>query len=95
MSEYGVELKQDYVGNYDTRQTLSFSYHFTQNLIKKTDCPSAIVYYNDQIALKVLEALRDEGLKVPDDISLIGYDDSALAVASEIKFTTVKHSKMV
>ena len=39
----------------------------------------SVVSYNDQIALEVIRALEDEGLKVPDDVSVTGYDDSYLA----------------
>lgn len=36
---------------------------------------------------------RENGLNVPADISLISFDDSQLAVASEVKLTTVAHLK--
>lgn len=61
-----------------------------ENLL--SEC-SAIVCYNDQIALKVMDAVREKGLSVPGDISLISFDDSQLAVVSEIKLTTVAHPK--
>jgi len=53
----------------------------------------AVVCYNDEIALKVIQAIKDHGLNVPQDISVIGYDDSSLATVSDIKLTTVKHPK--
>lgn len=56
------------------------------------DC-TAVVCYNDQIAVKVMDAVRENGLNVPDDISLVSFDDSQLAVASEVKLTTVAHPK--
>ncbi|UFT99757.1 GntR family transcriptional regulator [Radiobacillus kanasensis] len=55
--------------------------------------PTAIVCYNDEIALITLSILRELDLKVPDDISLVGIDDSPLAVLSEVKLTTVAHPK--
>lgn len=54
---------------------------------------SAIVCYNDQIALKVLDVARETGLSIPGDLSVVSFDDSQLAVASEIKLTTVAHPK--
>lgn len=54
---------------------------------------SAIVCYNDMIAIKVMDAVRDRGLLIPDDISIVSFDDSQLAVASEVKLTTVAHPK--
>lgn len=55
--------------------------------------PDAIFCYNDQVALDILNVIRELGLKVPEDISIVGYDDSLLAEASEVKLTTVKHPK--
>jgi GntR family transcriptional regulator, arabinose operon transcriptional repressor len=89
--ENNTVLKPEFLGNYETEQLLSYPYQFIKSILSKVPWPTAIVCYNDQIALKVIEAIRDEGLKIPDDISLIGYDDSSLAMASEIKLTTIKH----
>ncbi len=54
---------------------------------------SAVVCYNDQIALKVMDILREKGLSIPDTLSLVSFDDSQLAQASEVKLTTVAHPK--
>jgi GntR family transcriptional regulator of arabinose operon len=91
--EYGVEPRNDLIGCYETEQMHTFPDQFTKNLLQKTPRPTAIVCYNDQTALEVIEVLRNQGLKIPDDISVIGYDDSMLAVASEVKLTTIKHPK--
>ncbi|MCA1294797.1 GntR family transcriptional regulator [Paenibacillus sp. alder61] len=56
--------------------------------------PTAIVCYNDQLALAVLDLLRRQGLRVPDEVSIVGFDDSPLAEASEVKLTSVTHPKM-
>lgn len=40
--------------------------------------PSAIIYEGDTVALRSLLALRDIGVRVPDDVSIMGWDDSAL-----------------
>ena len=54
---------------------------------------TAIVCYNDQISLRVMDVIRENGLSIPEDLSLVSFDDSQLAVASEIKLTTVAHPK--
>lgn len=55
------------------------------------DRPTAIVCYNDALAIELLDVLRDKDLDVPNDISIVGYDDSFLAKVSEVKLTTVSH----
>lgn len=52
---------------------------------------SAVVCYNDKIAVKVLKLCRDSGIKVPDDISVVGIDDSRYASICEVPLTTVHH----
>lgn len=52
---------------------------------------TAIVCYNDQIAVKLIEVIKSIGLSVPNDISLISFDDSSIAVAVEPKLTTIAH----
>jgi len=55
--------------------------------------PTAIVCYNDEMALKILHVIRELGLKVPEDFSIVGYDNSHLAEASEVQLTTINHPK--
>ncbi|MGM7719987.1 GntR family transcriptional regulator [Metabacillus sp. Hm71] len=63
-------------------------------LMSKDDRPTGIICYNDEIAINVLNVLRELEIKVPEDLSIVGYDDSYLAEASEIKITSVTHPKM-
>ena len=65
-----------------------------ENFFKTDSLPSAIVCYNDQLALHVLNLLRQRGLSVPEDVSIVGFDDSSLAVATEVKLTSITHPKM-
>ncbi len=48
-------------------------------LLNLPDPPSAIFAFSDELALGALEAARDLGLGVPDDLSVVGYDDIELA----------------
>ena len=48
----------------------------------------AVVCYNDQIAILVIRALREQGVRIPEDVSVTGYDNSAMAGSGEIGLTT-------
>ena len=52
--------------------------------------PTAIFAANDTSALGVLEAIRSRGLRVPEDISLIGFDDIPEAASTHPALTTVR-----
>jgi LacI family transcriptional regulator len=55
----------------------------------KVDYPTAIVCYNDLVALGVMTALTELNLSVPDDISIIGNDDIPFATHIPVKLTTI------
>jgi LacI family transcriptional regulator len=58
-------------------------------LLSAGAAPRAIVCANDQTALGALRAVRDAGLRVPDDVAVTGFDDIALAGAARPGLTTV------
>ncbi|MGW0504195.1 LacI family DNA-binding transcriptional regulator [Micromonospora sp. NPDC003241] len=51
----------------------------TEELLRRGDPPTAIFAACDEMAMGALTALRDAGLRVPQDVSVIGIDDHALA----------------
>jgi GntR family transcriptional regulator, arabinose operon transcriptional repressor len=55
--------------------------------------PTAFVCYNDDLAIRLLEVIRKLGFNVPEDLSIVGFDDSNLATATEVKLTTLTHPK--
>jgi DNA-binding LacI/PurR family transcriptional regulator len=56
---------------------------------RESDHPSAFIVYNDLMALGVLEAAHELGIRVPEEISLISIDDIPEASSSRIPLTTV------
>lgn len=52
--------------------------------------PHAILAFNDFMALGILRALREKGLKVPEDVALCGCDDVEYSVITDIMLTTIQ-----
>lgn len=52
--------------------------------------PTAIFVASDLMAIGVLKALREAGLRVPQDVALVGFDDVTIAAAVEPALTTVR-----
>jgi LacI family transcriptional regulator len=59
-------------------------------LLSLPDPPTAIFAFNDNVAIGALNAARNVGLRVPDDLSLIGFDDTELATIVRPRLTTVR-----
>jgi DNA-binding LacI/PurR family transcriptional regulator len=58
-------------------------------LLVGPDAPTAVFACSDQLALGVLRAARGAGLRVPEQLSVVGFDDSPAARAAEPPLTTV------
>ncbi len=52
---------------------------------------TAVVCYNDKLAVKILGLCRENGIKVPEKLSVAGIDDSRYAAICEVPLTTVHH----
>ncbi|MHA7279486.1 LacI family DNA-binding transcriptional regulator [Arthrobacter sp. MDT2-2] len=61
-----------------------------RDLLSRADRPTAIFAASDQMALGVYEAARQQGLRVPDDVSVIGFDDLPEAGWASPPLTTVR-----
>lgn len=61
-----------------------------ERLFEAATSPTAIFCYNDMTALGALRAIRRRGLKVPDDVSLVGFDDLFIASYTQPLLTTVR-----
>jgi LacI family xylobiose transport system transcriptional regulator len=64
--------------------------HHGHDLLSSPDRPTAIFAGSDLQALGVLEAVRSLGMRVPDDLSLVGYDDIPLAKWVSPRLTTIR-----
>jgi len=60
-----------------------------QDLLRDGPRPSAVFVANDLAAIGVLSVLESEGLTVPGDVSVVGYDNTAVAVGHRLGLTTV------
>ena len=61
-----------------------------EDLLGRPDPPTGLVVFNDQSAAGVLDVLQQAGRRWPEDVSVVGYDDSRLARARWARLTTVR-----
>jgi LacI family transcriptional regulator len=64
-----------------------------RRLLKLRQRPTAVVAHNDIMAIGAMKAFSEAGLRVPEDVSLVGFDDIALASYVRPPLTTVSNPK--
>ncbi len=91
VKEYNLNFDDSLIqsGDFNEKQ----AYQATLNLIGLPSPPSAILAANDLMAFSAMEAISAEGLRIPNDIALVGFDDVEMAHNSFIQLTTVTQNK--
>lgn len=87
LARHGSPLNMDYCKNVELKSDLAFN--AAMELAKCRPLPDAIVCATDYIAIAAISALRSCGIRVPEDISVVGHDDIDLSVFIQPKLTTV------
>ncbi|MEJ6952004.1 LacI family DNA-binding transcriptional regulator [Natronospora cellulosivora (SeqCode)] len=69
-----------------------YAYKAMQRILSQSDRPTAIFCQADVIAIAAIKAIRDAGLNVPDDFSIIGFDDIEVSKYITPSLTTVSQN---
>lgn len=88
LSEFGLPLDPALVREGDFQQP--DGYRGARELLALPDPPTAIFSSNDVMAFGVMEAVRECGLRIPGDISIVGFDDIPQATHVNPQLTTVR-----
>jgi DNA-binding LacI/PurR family transcriptional regulator len=84
----GIEVRHDLVRDVDWGGTNAAA--AMDDILDTTDPPTAVYTHSDELALGVMRTLHRRGLRIPDDISIVGIDDHPLAELTDL--TTVRQA---
>jgi len=84
LGEFPDELCQE--GDYSRRSARSA----TEKLLELSNPPTAIFASSDDMALEVLAVLNERNIRIPEDISVIGFDDNPESLYGQVSLTTVR-----
>jgi LacI family transcriptional regulator len=84
----GIALPDEYVVH--RAFTRASGYELTQQLLALPRRPTALFCGDDLIALGAMDALLDAGLRVPEDVAVVGVDDVQAASLRQVALTTVR-----
>ena len=87
--ELGIEVPAQYMGEAPYRDTRG-TFEETEKLLDLKNPPTCILYPDDFAALGGINAIHARGMKIPEDISIAGYDGSRIARHFEPQLTTLK-----
>ncbi len=88
LKENNIEIKEDFIGKGDYSRPSSR--RAMSALLKLKPLPTAIFAGCDDMAQEIVSILLENGLKVPDDVSVIGFDDNPICLAGSVALTTVR-----
>lgn len=88
---FGLEVSDKMIVESDL--TFDGGYTSMNTLLDNEFQPGAVLAENDVIAMGVIQAIRMRGLKVPEDIAVVGFDDIPMASMTGIDLTTVRQPK--
>ena len=88
-TQLGIEVPEDYIRMADYRDTEG-TYHRTMELLNLNDPPTCILYPDDFAGFGGINAIREKGLRIPEDISVAGYDGIRIGRHIEPKLTTIR-----
>jgi len=88
LREYSLVCASDYIqpGNW----TWESGYDAALRLLRLPQTPSAIFCANDNMAMGAIRALQEHGVQIPEDMSILGFDDIPSASQSRPPLTTIK-----
>jgi LacI family transcriptional regulator len=90
-AELGIRVRPELTVQIDsTDSTPHLGYPFAKQLLARKKRFTALFAYNDISAVGSLWALREAGLRIPEDVSVVGFDDVPVAEFAEPALTTVR-----
>ncbi len=91
MRHHKLPIRSDWILNGDFTEI--GGYNSCLRLLEKEDLPTAIFCAGDMMAIGAMAALSEKGVKVPEDISIIGFDDLAMLRYIKPGLTTIRQNK--
>lgn len=90
MGKHGMDTDEERIVWMDTKDFRNLALSGERILQCAEQC-TALVCYNDEFAFAVAGLLKKNGIQVPEEVSVVGFDDSELAARGEVRLTSVSN----
>jgi len=90
LSDHKIKFKQDHViiGNL----SMEAGYEAAETILKMKALPDGIFVSNDNCAVGCMMALKQKGIRIPEDIAFVGFNNDAVSKVIEPNLTTINYS---
>jgi LacI family transcriptional regulator len=90
-AEFGIHIRPDLF--VDCGFSRKKAFQAAQGILAQKNRPTALLIQGDNMALGVREAAFEAGLKIPEDLAIIGFDDISISSLAGIELTTVSQNQ--
>jgi len=88
LEKNNIKIRKDYI--FETDYSRGQARSAAEKLIKSQDPASAVFVASDAMALEVMAVARELGKNIPDDLSIVGFDDNPSGLYGPVGLTTVR-----
>ena len=87
LAEAGIPFEKDLIaeGDFTMWSGLNAAFQFCNMKVR----PTAVFSMNDEMAIGAMQTLKNQGIRIPDDMSVTGFDDIAYSKYSDPSLTTI------
>ncbi len=88
LTRHNIPLREEYI--IKTDYSLGQAWQAAKTLLSLPEKPTAIFVASDSMALEVMSVAKENNIKVPGDLSLVGFDDNPSGLYGPVALTTVR-----
>lgn len=94
MADYGIQASDPLIRGGDFFSASGYAAVMDMMRLPPRESPSAIYACNDDMAVGAFDALWDLNIKVPEDVALVGFNNTAVTALKSVAITTVSLNKI-
>ena len=96
LKKHNLKIKKENITSVKYAYNRRSGYNLMNQIIDNSsvkNLPTAVICYNDLLALGVIQALRERNFIIPKDMAVIGFDDIPFSSLPEVQLTTIAQPK--